>query len=321
MLAALLAAGCFQVIYGGPRFRTGDPVIWGVTITDPTGRLHGTFVNPNHTAFFLALVVPIALAWFWLAFRYGQEGGSQGARILWISAPVLILLLLFGGVLLTQSRAGLGAVSVVLILLSGLMFKGRRRSTILIGASALGVLLTTVVLRSGEGVVRRLWELQIGADAGSSRFDVYRQVVELWGRFPILGSGLGTFRSAFSARSDASLRGQWWNAHSDWLELAATGGVVALLLVGFGLTRVAVVLWRRRGRYSRQDRAVNFAVLGALVAAALHSLVDFGLAMPANQFALALLVGIGMSPDRHGKRSRAADDPGEVSPSSPPRAA
>lgn len=296
VLMGLLASACFQVIYGGPRFRAGDPVIWGVTLSDPSGRLRGTFVNPNHTAFFVALAIPIAAAWLWLVFRYARDGEFGGAWLIWLSVPTFVLLLLLGGVVLTQSRSGLAAVMVVLLFLGLLMFRGRHWGRTALGAVLLFTAMGVLVVRSGEGVLRRFWELQIGADAGSSRLDVYGQVLDLWSRFPVFGSGLGSFRSAFSAHSEASLRGQWWNAHSDWLELAATGGALSLVVLGCALFLVARELWRRRRRPSRQDRATAFAVLGALVAATLHSAVDFGLAMPANQFALALLLGIGVAP-------------------------
>ena len=318
IFVALLVSGVFQVIYGGPRFRAGDPVIWGVTLSDPSGRLRGTFVNPNHAAFFLALLIPIAAAWLWLVYRYVREGELGGAWLLWLAAPMLVLLLLFGGVALTQSRAGVLVVVAVLIVLAGLMER-RRRGVVVLGGVAIALLLGTVLARSGDAVLRRFWELQIGSDSGSTRLDVYGQVLDLWGHFPLLGSGLGTFRTAFSAHSDPSLRGQWWNAHSDWLELAATGGVLSLALAVIGLVAIAAALWRRRLRPSRQDRAVTFAVLGALVVAALHSTVDFGLAMPANQFTFALLLGLGVAPqNRSNRASRSAEDSFSAPKSSAP---
>lgn len=310
IFAALLVSGCFQVVYGGPRFRAGDPVIWGVTLSDPSGRLRGTFVNPNHTAFFLALVIPIVAAWLWLVYRYVRDGDAAGAGLLWFSVPVLALLLLFGGVALTQSRAGVLVVTGVLVLFTSLVARARGRLAVLGGAGALGLLLAAVLARSGDGVMRRFWELRVGADSGSSRIDVYREVLDLWSRFPLFGTGLGSFRAAFSAHSGGEFQGQWWNAHSDWLELLATGGLVGLSVFLVGLFLVAKTLWRRRRRPSRQDRAANYAILGALTAAVLHSAVDFGLAMPANQFVLALLLGIGVAPRSSDRGSRTPDSDG-----------
>jgi O-antigen ligase len=115
----------------------------------------------------------------------------------------------------------------------------------------------------------------------------------------------------------ASIPGGWWHAHNDWLEALATLGVpgALLLLVGLGaaVQRLFEVL---AGDNRGEDRAAALAGYGALVAAAVHSALDFGLTIPANALSLAVIVGAALGaptavsreqPQRR-RRSRRADD-------------
>jgi O-antigen ligase len=139
-----------------------------------------------------------------------------------------------------------------------------------------------------------------------SRVAVYWQCLRLWWRFPLTGTGLGTFRQAFPLVQPAEPPGTWTHAHNDVLELLTTGGVVALPLVGWGLWHLARHLRRvfHLGRRS-EDRAAGLAALGALAAALVHSLVDFSLTVPANALTLAIVCGMaaGAAVDTLGPRS------------------
>jgi O-antigen ligase len=128
----------------------------------------------------------------------------------------------------------------------------------------------------------------------SARRDVYAATLELWQRFPITGSGMATFREAFPLVQPPHVTGTWWHAHSDWLELLATGGLVAAAILALGLILLARRLDRvlRHGSRS-EDRAAALAAFGALIMAALHSLVDFGITMPGTAVTLAVVVGAG----------------------------
>src|SRR5207247_10577737 len=66
-------------------------------------------------------------------------------------------------------------------------------------------------------------------------------------------------------------------AHNDYLELMASGGIVGLALFAWF---AAIVLKQARGNLHSQNsfrRAACFAALIAITGVAVHSLVDFGL--------------------------------------------
>jgi O-antigen ligase len=133
------------------------------------------------------------------------------------------------------------------------------------------------------------------ASAGA-RFAAAARTGELLTRFPVCGVGLGAFLAAFPLVQGAGLPGTWRHAHDDWLELAATTGVLGTLLFAAGLAAGLAGLrqaWRRARR--SEDRAAVVAASGALAAAGLHSLTDFGMTLPANALTLALLAGAALA--------------------------
>ena len=119
---------------------------------------------------------------------------------------------------------------------------------------------------------------------GSATFDLFQ-------RFPLAGSGLGSFQAAFPLVQPPTIPGFWRHAHADWIELLPRPESSAFCSSRAGSSSTAasrqVILHGERS----EGRAAGLAALGALVAVALHSCADFGLTMPANAFALAVVAG------------------------------
>jgi O-antigen ligase len=160
-------------------------------------------------------------------------------------------------------------------------------------AAGLVVLGVVAGVLAQSAVVGRLLGTSLHDVSWEARRQVARLTLDLWLRFPLLGSGLGTFRDAFTRLEPAELAGDaWHHAHQDYLELAATGGLVAVALLAVGLVTLVRRLWRVLGSgYRSEDRAAALAALGALAAAAVHEAFDFGLLLPANAFVLVAVCG------------------------------
>lgn len=295
LAAAVIGAGLFQVLYGARHLLAGSRQIWGVAVPGVDDRLRGTFVNPNHVAYLLeiALAVTLAVAW-WGAAHRRRWGVSMERRLMLVAPPVLIWLLLLAGLALTSSRAGLLAALAGAAVQGVLIALPRRRWRL----APLGLAAALAGLAVVAGVVSqhafgRLAETSLYDVAWSARLRVTRLTLELWRQFPLTGSGLGTFDSAFGTVEPADLAGDaWLHAHNDWAELAATGGAVAVVLVLIGLVALGRRLQRvlLAGRRS-EDRAAALAAFGALAAVAVHEVFDFGLTMPAVSFTLVVVCG------------------------------
>ncbi len=292
---ALAAAAAFQVFFGARGWSTRQTLLWGVEVPG-TPRLRGSFIDPDHLALFLEIGLALAFAWSWWAARRARNEASVERRVLWLAPPILLWLTLFAGLAFTGSRAGLVA-GVAAVAVQGLLLATvDRRPDLALAGSAAAVLGLGVVAAIGlqEGL-GRLLSVPIDVTWGARR-TVWAATWALVRRFPWTGVGLGAFREAFPLTQPADLGGSWRHAHNDPLELLATAGLAGAALAVPGLLllgkRLAQVL--RDGRRS-EDRAAGLAALGALAAVAVHELLDFGLTIPANAFALAVLVGAAAS--------------------------
>ncbi|HEV7670698.1 MAG TPA: O-antigen ligase family protein [Thermoanaerobaculia bacterium] len=315
---SLIASALFQVLYGARRWFARSNEIWGREIAGTNERLRGTFVNPNHLAFLLGLALPVVFAWGWWSFRRAREEILLERKLLRVAPAIIVWLLLFAGLAFTGSRAGLIAGLVAVVAQGALLAAGeRKRRWAAIGIAVAGIGLAVVASIGREEGFGRLTELSNGV-GWTVRVEAWRATLGLVRSFPWLGTGLGSFREAFPSVQPAGLAGTWRHAHNDPLELLATAGVVGLALAVFALGAILLRLSDvfRHGRRS-EDRAAALGALGALAAAGLHELVDFSLTLPANAFAVAVLLGAAVSARRnqepHGTRNgRAAVDRGDL---------
>jgi len=201
---------------------------------------------------------------------------------------------LFAGLAYTGSRAGLLAgLAGVALQLALVARQGEQRRIFWGGVGVVGLAVAYVAYSSFEAGFGRLTRL---TEQGGFRLEGMADTWELFLRFPWTGVGLGAFRAAFPLVHPVGEEGIWWHAHNDWLELAATTGVVGVALAGYGLVWLARGLarsWRRGAR--GEDRAAALAAIGAVVAVGLQELLEFGLTLPANSFTLAVVCGAALA--------------------------
>ncbi len=291
---ALVVSGLFQVLVGATNLTLAPTAIWGIRVPNDPLRLRGTFINADHLALYLELVLPVVFAWGWWAVRRTKDDPRVDRQIAMVAPPAIVWLTLFVGLTFTGSRAGLvaaGTGATVQGLLLALRRHRWRLGVVGILAAFVGIG-TAAFIGLQQGLGRWLGTSQYELTWGD-RLDVYRHAFELWERFPLTGTGLSTFRDAFTLVAPRELSSTWyWHAHNDFLEILVTTGLVGATLAAVAIVTVAVRLAPvfRDGVHS-EDRAAALAAFGALAAVAVHSFFDFGLSMPANSVTLAIMLG------------------------------
>ncbi|HEY0101343.1 MAG TPA: O-antigen ligase family protein [Pyrinomonadaceae bacterium] len=177
--------------------------------------------------------------------------------------------------------------------LSGsVLFKGALVFTLLV------VTLTGTIWMGGAPLADRLETVsgELNPEAadptGASRRDIWRSTLNLIKARPLAGSGFGAYWIAISPHHEGSGALSPQQAHNDYLELAAGGGLFgALLFLCF------IYLFVKRARLQlrspeRFRRAVCFGALVGLFGVSVHSLVDFGLHVTVNALVCLALVAI-----------------------------
>ena len=295
VLLAVVVGGIVQIAYGADRWITRTTEIWGLDVSGEPGRLRGTFVNPDHFAFYASIGVVLCAAWMlWALRRLFDAKEDPETLLVRTSIPVVAFLILVVGLAFSGSRAALVAT------LGGLAAQGalvamrhRRWQMILLAMAPVAIGAAGLALFNWKRSLGRWFETSAYDVAWNSRWQCWDATLDLWAMFPFTGSGLGTFRQAFPLVQPPNLPGTWYHAHNDLLELIATLGLVAVPMVtiaAFG-TSQRLVKVHRQGRRS-EDRAMALGAVGAVTTALLHSLLDFPLTVPVNAFTLAIVVGL-----------------------------
>lgn len=126
------------------------------------------------------------------------------------------------------------------------------------------------------------------------RVGMWEDTLRTIGDFPLAGVGLNSYGVAMLAYQTHDQRMHVVEAHNDYLQLAAEGGVLLVLPAAFALF-VLVRATRRRFRENLDDTRTWWLRAGAvtgLCALALQSLVDFSLQMPGNAVLIVLLLAV-----------------------------
>lgn len=320
LAVVLIASAAFQVIYGIRHWSGGMMEIWGWTNRLIHGRMGGTFVNPNHLAHYLALVLPLAiflLLHAWYRTRNEPSVQVRVERFFTRHSPLVLIggagvFLAIFGILLAKSRGVILAVSIATIVgltlfreesaaRRGHAGRGLRRKMLATALAVVMALGAAVLFLGTERVTGRMVPTRDEAISLVGRVDGARIAVDLWQMFPVMGSGFGTFENVALMVSGES--GYYYrHAHNDWLELMATTGLIGFGFVTFalffGLRAMARATWPRViGARSGNDNGSGshrrFSAMGAVVIlfVLLHALVDFNFYIPANSYTFAVIAG------------------------------
>lgn len=293
-------------------------VIWASLANASEDRIHGSFVNPNHFAGWLEIVLALSFGILWTEVLKGRDrtagAKDRAEEIERRLVPLGLRILLWGavaaGIGLTRSRGGVlaaGTTALVLLALALLARSGSglssTRRVIVLGVLS-GALFAAAA--AGEGAILRFLAADprdIGTDF---RLSLWRTSVRAFRDFPVLGSGLGTFREAFVRVQPRELPGLVEQAHADGLQILVTGGVVGAALAVAAFASLFVLLlraWRLQRR--REESALILAAFGALLSLTLHGLVDFSLSVPVIPATLACVLGAAFAAAADGRPAAA----------------
>ena len=306
LVYALLALGTFEAFYGLFQYLTGWQQIFTHVKTQEFEAATGTYINPNHYAGLLEMILPFGLA---LAYyrvdeisrsqpctrnRVRDFFSSEGAHklLFWLSSAII----LFVALVFSGSRMGIiSAIASTLLIFALLATCGSRR----ISAAVLVILFLAagvwmVVWIGPQPVMARFGTLgQEYAATGQNRWSIWQDTLQLVRQRPWLGTGLGTFLFAYPSVQNAFPANLVSHAHNDYLEFASELGLPSALLL-FGSV-FYVMLKSVRGFQVSEDpfhRAVQLGSFGGLAAILLHSLADFNLHIPANGLLFAVVLGL-----------------------------
>jgi O-antigen ligase len=286
----------------------------------PAGGSGGPFVNRNHFAGYMELIIPLSIGYAVAAFSNaplrGQTAWRRFVHRVTGEASSRLALLFFAVVVmavslvLSLSRAGLVSFLTALLVVGGALYVGRATRRWIALPVALLVSLAVSLLWFGLGplIDRYATLFRLNRDESMlGRILVWRDALGIVRDHPVLGSGLGTFRSVFPAYKTFSDPVLYDHAHNDYVQLLAETGwagfILALGTLGL-LLGLIVAGWRRRR--NPWARGLLAGLLTGMLAILIHGFSDFNFHVPSNALLFAVFLGLAFNLARPGEEGEAA---------------
>jgi O-antigen ligase len=307
-IVSLVALGTFEAFYGLVQYLTGWQQIFTYVKKFDLEEATGTYINRNHYAGFLEMILPFSLALVF--YEYAKLRGNPASSITFrkltekpglqkLILALCVAVILCAALAFSRSRMGILAAATSVLVISALIaisrFHGRLSSLL---AATFIILSIGLAVWIGPGpVVSRFQsvsdEYSLG---GPSRVSIWRDALPLIQRHPWLGTGLGTFPIAYTSGQTGFLTQFVNHAHNDYIEFASELGIPAALIL-FASILLVLANAVRVFLFSERDfeRVVALGCVGSIVAILLHSFADFNLYIPANALLFSVILGLAVS--------------------------
>jgi O-antigen ligase len=290
LAAAVVVTGLAMTIVGLVQSAYGATSIYGLWQPVTWWAIFGPYANRNHFAGYLVMAIALALgsvqggfhdlrrAWERRRLGWLALGETEGSTFVRRAAAAMALVV---GLLVCASRGGFVAFTVSTL---ALLLASRRASRGVIALSMVVVLVAGVgIAWVGLGGILQGFESR---GIQESRIELWKDAARLIPGFPLFGVGFNAFGSAY-AWHQTFWRWYWiGQAHNEYLQVLLDTGIVgALLFLG-----ILAVLFRAAARGTARG-PLEVGYFAALVALAVHNLVEYNWQIPANAATYVVLAG------------------------------
>jgi len=238
----------------------------------------GPFVNRNHFAGLMGMLVPLGLG-------LAVTREKKEKRVLFGFMTVIMAVSLF----FSLSRGGISSFFAGMALFAVFLFQrnnGTRKVWII--GFFIAVVLSYVVYLGIDPVIERFYKTDV---SGEERLVVWSSTWYAIRDFWLTGTGLGSFLNIFHLYSPLSVQGGLYDhAHNDYLEFfLETGLPGAICLLAFISVMIYTVI---RSPLQGKDSVLRTAALSSVCTMAVHSFFDFNLHILSNFLIFACVLGM-----------------------------
>jgi O-antigen ligase len=309
-ILCLLLTGSFEALYGMIQTFSGNEHIWWVKKIYYRGDVTGTYVNRNHFAGLMEIIIMLATVYVGALTERKKKDALPFARRSPLRARLSrllkgeagfnkrVLVLFFAvvmglGLLFSASRGGmLGAAAGLLCM--GVLFifrKGHRKKGFIV--LFLFLLTSAYALRMGvEQPLERFRSFDAGFEV---RARYAQKAFQLFEDFKLTGVGVGNFRYAYP-RYQASEDTKTFidHAHNDYVQFLAESGIIGFSILCLGLLFFLYQTGRLWGkRHDPFAVTLGVAPLAVMTAIGIHSYSDFNLHYMTNVLMILAVMAIG----------------------------
>ncbi len=278
------------------------------------GWIYGPYVNHNHYAGLMEMLVPIPLVFAFSRYAHGRERWIAASAAAFMGATIF----------LSGSRGGMISFALqVAVFLYFLAREKAARRTALLMAAFLVISLASIAWIGGSEVTARLSTISTSKHSDISndiRFQINRDALHMFRQRPILGWGLGTFETVYPQFRSFYTNLLVDKAHNDYLQLLSETGLIGFaIMLWFLISTFRRALPKIRNWPSDVNGAITLAAVLGITGILAHSFVDFNLEIPANALLFFSLCAIAVLPPRfrssrrdHNKKDKSSAHPDEM---------
>jgi O-antigen ligase len=317
MTRALVAFAFFVAFVGLIQDLSGVERVYGLKSLRYGGAPYGPYVNHNHFAGFMEMTIPLTFALLLRRILRPSSGGHstritsggvalpdgdqpRGERAGQAILLTLALAVMGSALLLSLSRGGLialalatGTVTVLLVVRGKL---GRWQVAVV--GLLVAVSVATFLWIGPNSVVNHFRKAESVQNEPSfwTRLLVWRASLGIVQDFPVAGTGLGTYATAFLPYYPVGTEKTWKQAHNDYVQLLGEVGLAGGLVAGAGLVILLIRLGGPIvGRQEVKERLIYYGLCTGVLSLLLHSLVDFNLRVPGNAALFVVLMAMALA--------------------------
>jgi len=277
LISIIICLGIGLSVYGLLQyFNVLDHTWWR-----PNYMLASTYVNHNHFAGYLELVIPVTIG---VLIRYMSK---RSLRFI-LTLGILIMGTAF---VFSQSRGAWICLTFSLFVMNILLIRKKilNKKSIIVFALIFSAIFTYIYFN--EGFVSERLETMVdltGEEASmSTRIAIWRGTLDMISSRPFIGTGIGTFLWGFPRFKPESInyiRPRF--AHNDYLHMASEMGVLApVIMLWF--------LWLIIGKgLKKKSHPVIIGCSIGMLSLTLHGFVDFNFHIPANMALFVIYAAI-----------------------------
>lgn len=293
-----------------------NPLVYGFWKPRDGGRVFGPFINRNHFAGWMVMALPVVVGYScgvvhalrppqrktvmdWVHWATSVEAN----RFVLAAASVLVM---GASLVLTQSRSGMFGLACGMAVIAGFVLARAKQPKARVAALLyfVALVLGAVVWTGAGSTMNRFAEAPAAVEG---RLAAWRDAARIITDFPAAGTGLGTFGRAMLVYQSGRRELMYAQAHNDYLQLAAEGGVLVVVPAVVALSFVIRGI-RRRMTSPDDDVPTSWVRVGAvagLVGIGVQSAMEFSLQMPGNTVMFVFVAALAMHrPRRTGRAHR-----------------
>lgn len=298
LLIVMVLSGTFQAVYGSIQAMSGNELSWVFEVRNSTIAT-GSFIYKNHFANFLLLCLSIGIGLL-VANLSRHSAGSirerlrnivsaliQGKAVIRIALALMVI-----GLVMSRSRMG-NAAFFISMTITGIFafiyFKQRSKGLTVLLISLF--IIDTFILGAWFGLDKVKNRIEQTSLSQETRDEVNIYGLELIKKYPLTGTGAGSFYTVFPMVKGDDIKLFYDHAHNDYLQFAIEYGLPSTLLLA------VIVLWSlwqtvytMRHRRNNLMKGTAFGCMMAIIGMLIHISVDFNLQAPANAVYFVIII-------------------------------